>query len=365
MYTETLARSRNLGHRILGSGLVEALAAPHGVDRYLELVRPGWSLRDLRAEVTAVRHPSLDSVTLTLRPNHLWRGFEAGQFVRCTVEVGGCRRARYYSPASSAHRSDGQLELTARAHPEGLVSRHLHDQVAPGMIVGLDHAAGDFVLPDERPAQIALISGGSGITPVMSMLRTLIDEGHRGRVAFLHYARTPDRVPYARELEDIAALVPNVSVAFVYTRAPRAERGRFHGRFSASHLAELTHPETYVCGPPSLIDAVRAAADPEHVHSESFVPPALTLATEGTVGAVSFARSEIDAPNTGATLLEQAEAAGLKPAHGCRMGICHTCTCRKLAGAHRSLLTGEVSSAEDEDIQLCVSVPVGSVALDL
>jgi stearoyl-CoA 9-desaturase NADPH oxidoreductase len=360
MYTELLAPPRQLGHRVLRSRLLDALAAPHGVDRYLELVRPLWSLSDLRAEVTAVRHPAPGSVTLTLRPNHLWRGFEAGQFVRCTVEVGGARRARCYSPASSAHRPDGQLELTARAHPEGLVSRFLHDHLAPGMVLGLEPAAGDFVLPAERPEHIALLSGGSGITPVMSMLRTLLDEGHRGRVAFLHYARTPDRVPYARELAEIAEQAPNVSVAFVYTRS---ERGA--GHFRPEHLPALTDPETYVCGPPGLVEAVRAAGDPDRVHSESFVPAALTPDSGDAVGAVSFARSGVDAPNTGATLLEQAEAAGLRPAHGCRMGICHTCTCRKLAGKHRNLLTGEVSSAEDEDIQICVSVPTGSVALDL
>ena len=106
-----------------------------------------------------------------------------------------------------------------------------------------------------------------------------------------------------------------------------------------------------MCGPPGLIEAVRAAGEPERVHSESFVPLALTLDTGDAVGAVSFARSGVDAPNTGATLLEQAEAAGLEPAHGCRMGICHTCACRKLAGDVRNVVTGEISSAEDEDIR--------------
>ena len=373
MYTETSTthpnsrrpfvpfQRRGLGHRILGSGLIDALAAPHGVDRYLELIRPGWSINELRAEITAVHHPAPDSVTLTLRPNHVWRGFEAGQIVRCTVEIDGVKRARCYSPASSVHRRDGLIELTARAHPEGLVSGFLHDHAAPGMVVGLEQAAGDFVMPSERPDDIVLISGGSGITPVMSMLRTLLDEGHRGAVSFLHYARTPDRVPYARELMEIAAQAANVSIDFVYTR-----EGGHRGHFCADHLRALApDAHTFVCGPPGLIDAVRADGDPDHVHSESFVPPAVTIDTDDAVGAVSFARSGLDAPNTGATLLEQAEAAGLKPAHGCRMGICHTCTCRKLAGSVRHVVTGEISSAEDVDIQICVSVPTGSVALNL
>jgi stearoyl-CoA 9-desaturase NADPH oxidoreductase len=160
------------------------LAAPHGVDRYLELVRPSWSLHELQAEVVAVHHPAPGSVTLILRPNHIWREWQAGQFVRLRIEI-DVQRTRCYSPASSARRADGLLELTVRAHPEGLVSRFLDDHATPRMVVGLEQAAGDFVLPSERPESIALISGGSGITPVMSMLRTLLDEDYRGQVAFL------------------------------------------------------------------------------------------------------------------------------------------------------------------------------------
>ena len=70
-------------------------------------------------------------------------------------------------------------------------------------------------------------------------------------------------------------------------------------------------------------------------------------------------------PNSGRSLLEQAEHAGLSPQFGCRMGICHTCTCRKTAGSVRNLISGEVSRADEEDIQICVSAPLGDVELDL
>ncbi len=104
---------RRLGRRVLGSGLLEALAAPHGVDRYLELIRPSWSLSEARAEVVEVRRQTGDSVTLTLRPNENWQGFSTGQFVRLTVEIDGVRQTRCYSPACSAawgrpHRDHGQ-----------------------------------------------------------------------------------------------------------------------------------------------------------------------------------------------------------------------------------------------------------------
>ncbi len=310
-------------------------------------------------------------MTLTLRPNSQWRGFPPGQSVAITVEVDGVRRTRCYSPANSAHASDGLLELTLRAHPNGLVSRHLREIARPGLVVGLTPAAGDFVLPASRPERLLLVSGGSGITPVLSMLRTLCDEGHSAPVTFLHYARDERSVTYRAELATIVQRHPNVRVVHVFTR------GRSHGarrqHFSRAQLTALA-PDclgapVFVCGPPSLIDGVRelwAAAGAEgNFHAESFLPVRVVPPADGVTGTVRFRSSAVQADNSGAVLLEQAEAAGLRPAHGCRMGICHTCTCRKLAGQVRNVHSGELSSAEEEDIQICVSVPAGDVELDL
>jgi stearoyl-CoA 9-desaturase NADPH oxidoreductase len=360
---------RRLGRRLLGSGLLEALAAPHGVDRYLELIRPSWSLRETRAEVIEVRRQTRDSVTLTLRPNENWKGFGTGQFVRLTVEIGGVRHTRCYSPACSEHAPDG-IEITVKAHPEGQVSCYLNRTARRGMVVGLSAADGDFILPAARPERLLLISGGSGITPVMSMLRTLCDEGHAGAVTFLHYAPTRDAVIYRSELSQIADCHPNVRIARAYTRGAGSS---LTGHLCREHLRALA-PETagaeaYVCGPPALIEAARriwAEDGIEHrLHVESFLPPSLAIASDRAEGNVSFAQTGERVSNSGRSLLEQAEQAGLSPQFGCRMGICHTCTCRKTAGRVRNLVTGEVSGALEENIQICVSVPVGDVDLDL
>jgi ferredoxin-NADP reductase len=368
MFTE-IPTTRRLGRRILGSPLVEALAAPHGVDRYLELIRPAWSLHEARGEVVEVRRQTADSVTLTLRPNENWEGFSTGQFIRLTVEIDGVRHTRCYSPACSEH-VPGRIEITVKAHPEGLVSGFLNRTARPGMVVGLSAADGDFVLPAERPEHLLLISGGSGITPVISMLRTLCDEGHAGAVTFIHYARTRDRVPYRRELGEVAARHPNVRVVLAYTREAG---GALTGHLSREHLgavaADAGHAPAYVCGPPALIESARRiwAEDgiEQLLHIESFLPPSLALPSDRAEGSVSFARTRELVPNNGRSLLEQAEQAGLSPQFGCRMGICHTCTCRKTAGTVRNLRSGEVSCAEEEDIQICISVPVGDVELDL
>jgi ferredoxin-NADP reductase len=361
---------RRVATRLLRSPVVDLLLGPHGVDRYLELIRPSLTVRDARAEVTNVRRQTPRSVTLTLRPNSAWTGFRAGQFVRAGFELDGVRRTRTYSPAGSEHAGHAELELTVTAHPQGAVSSRLAAACRPGSVVHLASAQGEFVLPDRRPQRLLLLSGGSGVTPVMSMLRSLADEEHDGEITFLHFARTPEDWLYAREVRELASRARGqITVAY------RATRGRDpSGRLDADSLAALTgqlgDAHAAVCGPPALLDAARAAweqlgGDAGRLLTETFTAPRLAVTGGAADGTLRFLRSDRRTPIGAGTLLEQAEAAGLTPDFGCRMGICRTCTCRKSAGAVRNLVTGEVSEEEDEDIQLCVSVPAGDVALEL
>jgi ferredoxin-NADP reductase len=342
---------------------VDLLVGPHGIDRYLELIRPQMTVNDARATVVAVRRQTPRSVTLALAPNSAWRGFRAGQFVRVGVEIEGVRRTRTYSPAS-CERNARELELTVTVHPDGLVSQHLFATLKPGAVVHLGEPQGDFVLSDVRPERLALISGGSGITPVLSMLRALCAEGYDGEIAFIHYARTAADWLYKREVEALAVAHRNLHVSYVATR----EGGEHVSAEAIASLIDLGGAHAAVCGPPSLIEAVTEifSDGPERVIAETFTPPSVALAAGATAeGTLHFSRSRDSVPITKGTLLEQAEAAGLTPEFGCRMGICHTCTCRKSAGAVRNVLTGEVSDEEDEDIQLCISVPAGDVALEI
>jgi len=343
--------------------LLEALATPHGVDRYLELVNPMLTVRELRAELTDVRRPTADSVTLTLRPTRQWRGFQAGQFVQITVDIDGVRRTRCYSPACSQYRADGKIELTVRAHHGGLVSRYLYANARPGMVVGLAQADGTFVLPEQRPDRILLISGGSGITPVMSMLRTLREENYAGELAFLHYCDSTADLPYLDELAGLDCVV---------LATTRTSDGQLTGRFGQEHLDAVApwfaDAQTYLCGPPSLMSAVRehysnlGVAD--RLHTEDFQPAPIASTGEAT-GTVTFERSGAAAANSGDTLLVQAEAAGLNPEYGCRMGICFSCTQVKTRGCTRNVRTGELNSDPDVEVQLCINAPVGDVALDI
>jgi stearoyl-CoA 9-desaturase NADPH oxidoreductase len=358
-----------LGQRLLRSSVLEALAYPHGIDRYVELVRPLAVKREVRAEITQVCHQTPKSVTLTLRPNHNWRGLRAGQFIGLSVDIDGIRETRPYSPSGSQHAAAGELELTVSTHPEGQVSRYLRDHARPDMIVGLTPAEGSFVLPEPRPERVLLISGGSGITPVMAMLRTLHDEGFPGEVGFLNYARSPELALYGAELERLASGHRSVRVARGFTRGGgNALAGRFCREHLRAVISDHAAAPTFVCGPPALIESVRAVWAQDGLPEpavEAFARPTISLDTDGAEGTVSFCASGRSAANSGLPLLEQAEDAGLAPAHGCRMGICNTCSCRKRAGTVRNLLTGEVSPAGEQQIRICVSVALGDVTLEL
>ncbi|MET0456718.1 MAG: ferredoxin reductase [Mycobacterium sp.] len=357
MFTET--KTPGLWDRVLRSPLVDLLTGPHGVDRYTELVEPTWTLGDARAKVVAVRRQTPRSVTLTLEPNAAFAAgpaLRAGQHVNLTIEVDGRRQTRCYSPANAE--GDQRLELTIGVHDEGLVSRHLFRNARPGMVVGLEGSGGDFVLPAVRPQRILFVSGGSGITPVLSMLRTLMAEGSNSDVTFVHYARTPEEACYRDELD----AMPGVRVLRGYSRS--SESGDLAGYFGPEHLADMPAPDAvFVCGPPTLVEAVRAHY-PDALF-ETFVPPVFAVPAEVSGGTIAFADSGVDVADDGRSLLEQAEAAGLSPASGCRMGICHTCTRRKTRGAVKNRITGAVSTADEEDVQICVSVPVGDVELSL
>jgi stearoyl-CoA 9-desaturase NADPH oxidoreductase len=357
MFTQT--KTLSLRDRVLRSPLVDLLTGPHGVDRYTELVEPTWTLGDSRAKVVAVRRQTPRSVTLTLEPNAAFLAgarFRAGQHLNLTVEVDGRRRTRCYSPANGEN--DRLVELTIGLHDGGLVSTYLRDHARPGMVVGLNGVGGDFVLPASRPRRILFVSGGSGITPVLSMARTMKAEGSDREIALIHYARTPAEACYRDEL----AAMPGVRVLHGYSRSP--EKGDLAGYFGPEHVSEIPDPDAvFVCGPPALVDAVR-----QHYPDasfESFVPPVFAVPAEASGGRVAFSDSGVDVTDDGRPLLEQAEAAGLSPESGCRMGICHTCTRRKTSGAVRNLITGAMSTADEEDVQICVSVPVGDVELAL
>ncbi|HEX7739523.1 MAG TPA: ferredoxin reductase [Marmoricola sp.] len=365
---------RTLTERVLASKTLAALATPHTVDRYLELVNPMWAATEVRARIVDIHRENPDSegaevATLTLQPTRTWRGHRAGQYVQVGVELPGSakRLTRCFSISSAASAPGERFTLTIRAHEEGQVSKFLVRDAKPGQILHLGQAEGEFTLT-ESPAtptvvnRLLYITGGSGITPAMSMVRTLLRDGYDGhagrKVSFVHFARSPEDQIFAEELKQIAAADNGVDVHLFYG----------DDTFSAIRLAQIVpdfrNTDTWCCGPAPMVELVEAAYDgSSRLRLEFFKPPRTASGEAG--GEVSFAKADKTVANDGTSLLEQAEAAGLTPEFGCRMGICFSCTARKCEGTVRNVLTGEESSLPDEDIRICVSAPVGDCVVDL
>lgn len=355
----------------LASALLSRLASPRRVDDYLELIDGSWSLEEIRARVIAVTRETSDVTSLWLRPNENWRGHRAGQHVQLTVTVDGVRRMRSFSLSHIAQ-PNGALRLTVKARDTGCVSRFVQARARAGDVVTLSAAEGSFVLPERVPDKLLFVSGGSGLTPLVAMAHQLVRDSYRGSLIWLHSER--DDVPLLHELRAFAAQLPDMQLHVHRTSGS----GRSH--LSEDVLTQLApdwqQREAFVCGPRGLMTTVKALfaerALQEHVHSESFQPewqalaPVRALTASGAKNRLVFAKSKLQSDAcAGVSLLEQAEHVGLRPLHGCRMGICKTCLCTKLSGRVRNELSGEVSDARDEEIQLCIHTPLSDVSLDL
>jgi ferredoxin-NADP reductase len=338
--------------------VVELLTTPLVPADYLDVVAPLRNPGVLRARIEAVRPETRDSVTLVLRPGRGWRPHEPGQYVRLGVDVDGVRLWRAYSVTSAP----GRLSVTVNAVPDGVVSNHLVRHARRGMLLHLDPPTGDFVLPAPRPQKVLFVTAGSGITPVMGMLRSVLSE--LGDVVVVHSAPAHEDVVFGDELRTLAA-DGRIRLVERHTRAD----GRITPAALAALVPDLWERHTWACGPNELLDALGAhwaeAGAADRLHVERFRP--VILAT-GDGGKVTFARSGtvVDAAGD-VPLLEAGEAAGVLMPSGCRMGICFSCVLPMTEGSVRDLRDGQITTAVPGDnvkVQTCVSAAAGPCHLD-
>jgi ferredoxin-NADP reductase len=356
----TTARPRvALRDRVLR--LVEFATTPLLPSDYLDLVDPLRSGADLRGRIEAVHPETRDAATIVIRPGRGWRGHRPGQYIRIGIDVDGVRQWRAYSLTSDLTRTDGCISVTVKAIPGGKVSNHLVHRARSGTVVQLDQAAGDFCLPDRRPEKLLFITAGSGITPVMGMLR---NHHELTDVVLVHSAPTADDVVFGADLRDLAD----------EGRIRLVERHTdVDGMLDAAGIAELVpdlaERSTWACGPIGMLEALEAhwesAGIADRLYTERFRP---TVLVTGEGGTVSFARSGTTLEADGATpILDAAEDAGVLMPSGCRMGICYGCVLPLREGAVRDLRNGEITTAAPGDgvlIQTCVSAAAGACDID-
>jgi len=352
------------------------LTTPLSPDDYLGLIAPLLSARHPAGLVIAVRPETADAATLVIRPGRGWAGHRAGQYLPVGVELDGVRHWRTYSLTSPPDAPGGEVTITVKADPRGKVSPHLVHRTPPGTVLRLGPAQGEFVLPDPPPGRMLFVTAGSGITPVMGMLRTLARSRRPGAdpdVVLLHSAPTPQECLFAAELADLEARLPWLRLHLHHTRT--AHTPRTAGRLTVDDIAALCPDwrdrETWACGPPALLDVLQRewAAAGEQLYVEHFrlaplLAPAPADASGG--GRVRFERSGVEADSAAAVPhLETGESVGVPMPYGCRRGICFGCLAPLLHGRVRDLRTGEVHGEEGESIQTCVHAAAGPLALGL
>ena len=339
------------------------MATPLAPSHYLALVSPLSATHCRRARVEAVHAETGDVRTLALRPGRGWLPHRAGQHVRVQLAVDGRLTTRMYS-ISSAARNDGLITITVKA--QGRASRVLAHEVKPGTYLSIGLPEGDFVLPDGDPAHLLFVTGGSGITPIASMVRTLAARGALHDVVHVHHARTPGDEIFGRELRALASAHPGYGLTIVHTRDDAR-------RLSTERLDELVPDwrtrETWACGPASLLAAITAsfagAGRAGALHVERFAAALAPVPANDSGGRVRFLASHTEAHSDGRTpLLRVAETAGVHAPHGCRMGICHSCDAKLVSGCARDLRTGDLAEPGAR-IQICVCAAAGDVELDL
>ena len=348
--------------------LVGQVTTPLLPDDYLKLVNPLWSARELRGKVVEVRRETADSATLVIKPGWGFSfDYQPGQYIGIGVLIDGRWKWRSYSLTSAPDATSASgartITITVKAMPEGFLSTHLVDGLRPGTVVRLAAPQGNFVMPDPAPAAVLFVTAGSGITPVMSMLRTLARRGQITDIVHVHSAPTESDVMFGAELAALDREHPGYRLL---SRSTRTE-----GRLDLAQLGELVPDwrdrQAWVCGPEAMLnDAERVWADAgmaERLHLERF---AVSRAAEhGVGGTVTFERSGKELTVDGATpLMDAGEQVGIRMPFGCRMGICQSCVVGLVDGHVRDLRTGAEHDPGTR-IQTCVSAASGDCVLDV
>lgn len=342
-------------------------------------IDPMWSTNQCKARVLGVKAETKDTKTWILQPTERWEGFTPGQHVHFTFTVDGVLHTRTFTLSSSPvqWQQDGTFTLTVKKVKDGRITPWMHESLLDGDIVVISQAQGEFCLPERLPQSVGYIAAGSGITPIMSQLRWLAGRGMPVTADLLYFANTAEDFIFGAEITELEQNHNSLSVHKVasYDSGDEPVSALPQGPIVAEHIQAVlaNNPEmVYLCGPYPFREIAKsllaeAGYDLAKVKEEAFGLPPVKVDLDGdNPVTVSFSGSGVEASTSKpGTLLDMAEAEGLKPTAGCRMGICYTCKCKKKSGQVKNVLTGEISSNDEEEIQICITTPVSDVDLDI
>lgn len=368
MTAAALPRPTGSGRSLRGvlRRVADAAVTPLELDDVLDHFHPLRRGTELRGRIVSVTAETAESATILVKPGRDWAGHVPGQYVRVGVDVDGVRLWRTYS-LTHGPRADRCISITVKAIPGGVVSGYLVHRARPGEMLQLAQAEGEFTLPQPLPRKLLLVTAGSGITPVIGMLRNLYSKrvAPATDITLVHVNMNADSAIFREELRSLGA-------RGAITLLERYDDQ--HGLLDVAHLStlvpDLDERLTYACGPAGLLDALEAhhAERGLDLTTERFRP---MLVEPGDGGTVTFTNGvTLDAD--GATpILDAAEDAGVLMPSGCRMGICMGCVLPMRSGAVRDLRNGAITTAvpgetgpQGVPIQTCISAAAGACTID-
>lgn len=330
-----------------------------------------------------------------------WRAFQPGQFLVFRVPAAGGNDTvlRNYSVSCSPAR-EGSYRITVKREaapqpglPNGLSSCYLHDTIEVGDVLVAEGPRGEFVLDRASTRPVVLLSGGVGLTPMVSMLHALATESDRPTF-FIHACENGDVHALRAEVETLAASRPGISAHFCYRSPTEQDKAskRHHSegivtRELLQSLLPLDDYEVYLCGPPPFMQALYQTLrglgiEKNRIAYEFFgpatvleqapapapvaVPPAPDKKIASDDITVEFRKSGLTVAwdEKAGSLLDFAEAQGLSPEFSCRAGICSTCKSHLVEGAV-AYFEDPLDELAANEVLLCCSKPQGPVVIDI
>lgn len=355
-------------------GLLQRLLQPilsvETFDFWASRLNRTWRWQTPMARIEGREPASANAVTLLLKPNAHWAGHVAGQHLSLTAEVDGRRITRSYSPCD-APRPDRRIPLTVQRVDGGKLSTWLCEHARIGEVVELRPAFGAMTPAILPPAPLLLLAAGSGITPMMAIVRALAAQGMPQPVTLLYWTRTRAQRCFVQALRTIASAHAHFRVSFVLTGEAAQQADESTGRIGTGTLLDqvsgLAQRQVYACGGSGFVDQAHALLTHRvaGLQSESFTPALPRRDDAGTATVRLAVSGRTIHVARGVPLLAALEAQGVSPPYGCRMGICNTCRCEKLSGSTRDLLSGERHDASAAALKLCQHGAAGDLVLAL
>ncbi len=340
----------------------------------------------LRVGIVLAETPSVKTFRLLPPSGDLFLPFTfmPGQFLNVAFSIGGARMNRSYSISSSPTYRE-YVDLTIKREPRGAVSRHMVDLLKVGDRIETGGPVGRFTFDGTEADSIVLLSGGVGITPMVSISRYLTERSWPGDIFFIYACRTPADFILGKEVGELQRVNPKLHVAVTMTRPEGTDwngpRGHLTKEFLTREVPDLASRRVHLCGPPTMMDETKAllaelGVPSEQLKTEAFgavkpAPAAAGTSVKPTALAtgpkVTFSTNNKSAKiHAGQTVLELSEELGIGIENSCRVGTCGICKVKMTSGE----VTMEVEDSltpEDKTngiILACQAKPTGDIAVE-